>query len=66
MKLIIDISEETYNSIKKPFLVISGQRAYKSVITNACIAIARGIPYDKKERLIENDKFRTDQERIKG
>lgn len=56
MKLIIDISEDTYNAIVKPFSKFIGQRVYKSVITDACVSIARGIPYnEKREEIIEND-----------
>lgn len=45
MKLVIDISEETYKAIKKPFSVFKGQRTCKSVITDACVAVATGKPY---------------------
>lgn len=46
MKLVIDIDEETYKAIVKPFIKIEGQRACKSVITKACISIAKGKPLE--------------------
>ena len=44
MLLVIDIDEEIYNAIVKPFRKIEGQRSCKSVITKACISIANGRP----------------------
>ena len=48
MKLVIDISEETYKAIMKPFSTFKEQRTHKSVITEACIAIANGKPQEPK------------------
>lgn len=48
MKLVIDISEETYKAIMKPFSTFKEQRTHKSVITEACIAIANGKPQEQK------------------
>lgn len=48
MKLVIDISEETYKAIMKPFRPFKEQRTHKSVITEACIAIANGKPQEQK------------------
>lgn len=42
MILVIDISEETYNAIVKPFRKIGEQCTHKSPITDACISIAHG------------------------
>lgn len=43
MLLVINISKETYNAIIN-FKKVEGQRSCKSVITDACISIANGIP----------------------
>lgn len=47
MKLIIDIPEEEYNSIKGIKYYVSGQRSEKT-LTNICLnSIANGIPLAK-------------------
>lgn len=46
MKLIVDISDEYYKSIKNTAVFISGQRSGKSFINHLCNAVANGIPQE--------------------
>ena len=46
MKLLIDIPDEYYKSIKNTAVFISGQRSGKSFINHLCNAVANGIPQE--------------------
>jgi hypothetical protein len=63
MKLLIDISDEYYKSIKNIAAFISGQRSGKSFINHLCNAVANGIPQETvtefADRCRECGKMRT-------
>lgn len=63
MKLIIDIPDEYYKSIKNTAVFISGQRSGKSFINHLCNAVANGIPQETvtefADRCKECGKMRT-------
>lgn len=63
MKLIIDIPDEYYKSIKNTAVFISGQRSGKSFINHLCNAVANGIPQETvtefADRCRECGKMRT-------
>lgn len=63
MKLIIDIPDEYYKSIKNTAVFISGQRSGKSFVNLLCNAVANGIPQETvtefADRCRECGKMRT-------
>ena len=46
MKLIVDISESGYESLKATNVIISGQRSGKTLMSMVYNAVAHGIPLD--------------------